>query len=177
MVSFNFAPKGHALCNGQLLPINQNQALFALLGTTYGGNGETNFALPNFRGRFPVHEGGSFTLGSVQGTPSNTLNASTMPMHVHGITATLKLQAGAAATTTSPDSAFLAEAPAGSPRYSTLADDKMAAVPASSLVSDTLGTPLATEANTSAQLPFNNIKPYLAINFIIALQGVFPSSI
>lgn len=177
MVSFNFAPRGYALCNGQLLPINQNQGLFALIGTTFGGDGRVNFALPNLKGRFPVHEGGSFTLGSVQGSPSTTLTAATMPTHVHAITATLKLQAGDAATTTSPDSAFLAEAPAGSPRYSDRADEKMAEVPANNLVTDTLGTPLETEANTSAQQPFNNMKPYLAINFIIALQGIFPSTL
>lgn len=176
MVSFNYAPRGHALCNGQLLPINQNQGLFALIGTTFGGDGRVTFALPNLKGRFPVHEGGSFTLGSVQGAPSITLTTATMPTHVHAIAATLKLQAGDAATTTSPDSAFLAEAPAGSPRYSDRTDEKMAAMPATSLVSDTLGTPLETEANVSAQQPFYNIKPFLAINFIIALQGVFPST-
>lgn len=175
MVSFNFPPKGYALCNGQLLPINQNQALFALLGTTYGGNGQTNFALPNLRGRFPVHEGGSFTLGSALGTTSNTLNLATMPEHTHPVTATIRLPVGDAATTSLPDSAFFAEAPAASPRYGTLADDKMAAVPVNNMISDTLGTPLQTEAYISSQQPFNNIKPYLAINFVIALQGVFPS--
>src|SRR3954469_1034175 len=87
VVSFNFPPKGWALCNGQLLPINQNQALFALLGTTYGGNGQTNFALPNLRGRVPIHEGSGFALGEAAGSTSVTLNISQMPTHVHTLQA------------------------------------------------------------------------------------------
>ena len=83
IVSFNFPPKGWALCNGQLLPINQNQALFALLGTTYGGNGQTNFALPNLRGRVPVHEGNGHTLGEAAGSTAVTVNIQTMPTHNH----------------------------------------------------------------------------------------------
>src|SRR5919106_5387764 len=81
--SFNFAPKGWALCNGQLLPINQNQALFALLGTTYGGNGQTNFALPNLRGRLPIHFGNGHTLGEAAGSTAVTINQQTMPQHLH----------------------------------------------------------------------------------------------
>src|SRR6266545_1726698 len=87
IVSFNFAPKGWALCNGQLLPINQNQALFSLLGTTYGGDGRVNFALPNLQGRIPIHFGSSHTLGEVGGAESQTLNASEMPQHVHTFSA------------------------------------------------------------------------------------------
>src|SRR5688500_9581755 len=83
IVSFNFPPKGWAFCNGQLLPINQNQALFALLGTTYGGNGQTNFALPNLRGRVPIHFGGSHTLGEAAGATSTTISQQTMPQHLH----------------------------------------------------------------------------------------------
>src|SRR2546423_5270401 len=83
IMSFNFAPKGWALCNGQLLPINQNQALFALLGTTYGGNGQTNFALPNLRGRTPIHEGNGHTLGEAAGSTAVTINLQTMPAHLH----------------------------------------------------------------------------------------------
>src|SRR5687767_12165622 len=83
IMSFNFPPRGWALCNGQLLPINQNQALFALLGTTYGGNGQTNFALPNLRGRAPLHMGGGHTLGEAAGATSNTITQQTMPMHLH----------------------------------------------------------------------------------------------
>src|SRR6266705_4262379 len=81
--SFNFAPKGWALCNGQLLPINQNQALFSLLGTTYGGDGRVNFALPDLRGRVPIHDGGGFTLGQRGGEASHTLNINEMPQHIH----------------------------------------------------------------------------------------------
>src|SRR6187397_3400967 len=81
--SFNFAPKGWALCNGQLLPINQNQALFSLLGTTYGGNGQTTFALPDFRGRVPIHMGNGHTLGERAGQDAHTLTLSEMPQHTH----------------------------------------------------------------------------------------------
>src|SRR3989337_4243488 len=83
LMSFEFAPKGWALCNGQLLPINQNQALFALLGTTYGGNGQTNFALPNLRGRVPIHFGGSHDLGEAAGSTSVTVNIQQLPTHTH----------------------------------------------------------------------------------------------
>ncbi|HEY0612210.1 MAG TPA: tail fiber protein [Chitinophaga sp.] len=178
MISFNYPPKGYAFCNGQLLPINQNQPLFSLLATTFGGNGQTNFALPDFRGRIPIHEGNGYTLGQVTGSMSNTLSLAQMPQHVHAITATLTLQTGDAATTTSPAGAFLAEAPNGSPRYSTLGDDKMASAQAGDLVADPVGEPLQTEPNsTAATSPFYNMMPYQGIYFIIALQGVFPSSI
>src|ERR1700748_414907 len=83
LMSFVFAPKGWALCNGQLLPINQNQALFSLLGTTYGGDGRINFALPDLRGRTAIHEGDGFTLGQKGGEQAHTLTMSEMPMHVH----------------------------------------------------------------------------------------------
>src|SRR5262245_44740874 len=88
IVSFNFAPKGWALCNGQLLPINQNQALFSLLGTTYGGNGQTTFALPDLRGKVPIHTGNGHTLGETAGSTSVTLTISQMPQHVHALNAT-----------------------------------------------------------------------------------------
>ena len=83
IVSFNFPPKGWALCNGQFLPINQNQALFALLGTTYGGNGQTTFALPNLRGRVPIHMGNGHTLGEAAGSTAVTISQQTMPQHIH----------------------------------------------------------------------------------------------
>jgi len=173
MVSFNFAPKGYALCNGQFLPINQNQALFSLLGTTYGGNGQTNFALPNLKGRFPMHQGNGFTLGNAVGATTSTLNVSTMPTHVHPIDAKITMELGGTATTTSTDSTFLAAAPAGNPRYSNEADDRMAQVDVNNMLDDSNG-PLVTES-VGGQQPFNNMKPYLGINFIIGLQGVFPS--
>src|SRR5438093_5809298 len=86
LISFNFPPRGWAFCNGQLLPINQNQALFSLLGTTYGGNGQTTFALPNLRGQVPIHVGGGHTLGERSGSSSVTLNQQAMPTHTHGLT-------------------------------------------------------------------------------------------
>src|SRR5918993_1326870 len=87
LFSFNFPPKGWAFCNGQFLPINQNQALFSLLGTTYGGNGQTNFALPNLRGRAPIHFGNGHTLGEAAGSTSVTVNIQQMPTHMHGFMA------------------------------------------------------------------------------------------
>src|SRR5436190_15867975 len=97
IVSFNFPPKGWALCNGQFLPINQNQALFALLGTTYGGNGQTTFALPNLRGQVPIHMGNGHTLGETGGSTSVTINTSTMPTHIHGMQASTPVPAAAGA--------------------------------------------------------------------------------
>src|SRR4051794_38488111 len=89
IMSFNFPPKGWAFCNGQLLPINQNQALFSLLGTTYGGNGQTNFALPNLRGKVPIHKGNGHTLGEAGGQTAHTLTMSEMPAHIHVAQASL----------------------------------------------------------------------------------------
>src|SRR5438874_5008558 len=88
IMSFNFAPKGWALCNGQLLPINQNQALFSLLGTTYGGDGRVNFALPDLRGRVPIHDGSGHTLGERAGEQAHTLSTAEIPTHTHGVNAT-----------------------------------------------------------------------------------------
>src|SRR5919106_1835617 len=101
IVSFNFPPKGWALCNGQLLPINQNQALFALLGTTYGGNGQTNFALPNLRGRVPIHIGNGHTLGEAAGSTAVTISNQQMPQHLHPLQASSQ-QANQATLVTPP---------------------------------------------------------------------------
>ncbi|HYR11690.1 MAG TPA: tail fiber protein [Longimicrobium sp.] len=154
IVSFNFPPKGWALCNGQLLPINQNQALFALLGTTYGGNGQTNFALPNLRGRVPIHFGAAHDLGEAAGSTSVTVNIQQLPTHTHFVT-------GTSVTSTQPVPAgnLLANATAeayGSPTNLT-----------------TLGPTTVTSVGGSQ--PHNNMMPYLVLNFIIALQGIFPS--
>jgi microcystin-dependent protein len=103
LMSFNFAPKGWALCNGQFLPINQNQALFSLLGTTYGGDGRTTFALPDLRGRTPIHTGAGHTLGENGGQEASTLNISQLPAHTHPAAAVTT-----SATTNSPNGAYLA---------------------------------------------------------------------
>ena len=157
VVSFNFAPRGWALCNGQLLPINQNQALFSLLGTTYGGDGRVNFALPNIQGNVPLHMGNGFTLGQTGGEPAHTLAMAEMAAHTHGVTATSD-----AATAASPAGAALAAAGAA-------VGSVYAPGPAN--------TPLATGsvATAGGGLPHENRQPFLTLNFIIALQGIFPA--
>lgn len=152
--SFGFAPRGWAQCNGQLLPINQNQALFALLGTTYGGNGTTNFALPDFRGRVPVHQSSGYPLGQRAGVEAVALQQQHLPPHRHGIPAT-----SAPATTTNPQGAVPA-IPAQGRHYGT-----DASVPMSP---DALGS-------VGGAVPHDNVQPFLAITFCIALQGIFPS--
>ena len=153
MMSFNFAPKGWALCNGQTLPINQNQALFSLLGTTYGGNGQTTFALPDLRGRVPVHMGAGYTEGQAGGQEAHTVTVSEMPQHAHfmkGIDAPATSNVGSAA--------FLAQR----------AD---AYAPPSNLTAMSA----AEITNTGGSQPHNNLQPYLVLNFCIALVGIFPS--
>jgi microcystin-dependent protein len=154
LVSFNFPPKGWALCNGQLLPINQNQALFALLGTAYGGNGQTNFALPNLRGRVPIHMGNGHTLGEAAGSTSATVNIQQLPTHIHA----LQASPNSSGATSDPSNAFLAPVNAGYGAPTNL-------------------MPLSPQSVTSVggSQPHNNMMPYLTLNFIIALQGIFPS--
>jgi microcystin-dependent protein len=154
--SFNFAPKGWALCNGQLLPINQNQALFSLLGTTYGGNGQTNFALPDMRGRVPTHEGDGLTLGERAGSSSVTITQQTMPAHTHFINAS-----ATDANTTAPTGHILAR-DVNNP-YRPPADGSLIA----------LNPAMITSVGGSQ--PHENMMPYLTLNFCIALQGIFPS--
>ena len=159
VVSFNFAPKGWALCNGQLLPINQNQALFSLLGTTYGGNGQTNFALPNLQGRVPAHFGvGSYTQGATFGEYSHTITTSELPQHNHFAQASSQ-----PATTNNPAAAVYADTSAvqGLNAYKTGA-------------SGFTMNP-ATVSNIGGSQPHENRMPFLAINFIISLSGIFPS--
>ena len=154
IVSFNFPPKGWALCNGQLLPINQNQALFALLGTRYGGNGQTNFALPNLRGRLPIHVGNGHTLGEAAGSTSVTVNIQQLPTHLHALMA-------------SPNSTGVS----GDPTNNFLAPVANGYGQAANLT--TLSPQMVTSVGGSQ--PHNNMMPYLVLNFIIALQGIFPS--
>jgi microcystin-dependent protein len=153
IVSFNFAPKGWALCNGQLLPINQNQALFSLLGTTYGGNGQTNFALPNLQGRVPNHFGSSFTLGEQGGETAHTLNISELPSHTH--------------TPTGNDT--------DPPTASGAGGNLWGHVTGYYAASSNAAMNPAGVGNTGGSQPHENMSPYLALNFIIALQGIFPS--
>jgi microcystin-dependent protein len=154
IVSFNFPPKGWALCNGQFLPINQNQALFALLGTTYGGNGQTTFALPNLRGQVPIHMGGGHTLGEAAGSTAVTVNIQQLPTHLHLGNASTTAGNTALANTTS-----------------ILAPALNIYTPPASL------TPIRPDSVTSVggSQAHNNMMPYLVLNFIIALQGIFPS--
>jgi len=156
MISWNFAPQGWALANGQFLPINQNQALFSLLGTTFGGNGQTTFALPNLRGRVPIHEGNGHTLGEAAGSTSVTVNQQQMPQHVHFLQAS-----SAAATAVAP------------------ANDKVLAASvnyeAYRPVSNLTTLHAQTVSSVGGSQPHNNMQPYLTLNFCIALVGVFPS--
>jgi len=155
IISFNFPPKGWAFCNGQLLPINQNQALFALLGTTYGGNGTTNFALPNLQARAPVHMGNGIVLGERGGESAHTLAISELPAHTHQATASDQ-----AADAGSPAGAYWApgQANAYAPPNNNLVAMEPAAIP-----------------NAGGSQPHENMSPYLVLNFMIALQGIFPS--
>lgn len=154
IVSFNFPPKGWALCNGQLLPINQNQALFAILGTTYGGNGQTTFGLPDFRGRIPLHWGNGVALGQRAGEEAHTVTMNEMPSHTHPLMAT---KAGAAVPALTGNT--FAQASGG-----------IYGNPAS------LTTLLpSTVSNVGSSQPHLNQQPFLVLNFIIALVGMFPS--
>ena len=154
IVGFNFPPKGWAACNGQFLPINQNQALFALLGTTYGGNGQTTFALPDFRAKAPLHVGGGHVLGESAGTETVTISISQLPTHVHTL-------AGSSQSTS------LAGGPAGAtPAVST--QNPYEATSNGAMAPASIG-------NTGGSQPHLNWQPYLVLNFIIALQGIFPS--
>ena len=156
----NFAPVGWAFCNGQILPISQNTALFSLLGTTYGGNGVSTFALPNLQGRCAIGAGSGpgltpRSLGEVGGSTTVTLTSAQMPSHAHNL-----LSADTPGTLSGPAEAVPARSAAGQSLYAS-------------------GTPVPMSAAsitpTGGGLPHNNLQPYLTLNFIIALQGFFPS--
>ena len=191
IMSFNFAPRGWALCNGQLLPINQNQALFSLLGTTYGGNGQTNFALPDLRGRTPIHDGAGFTLGQRAGTQAHTVSMQEKPTHSH------VLNADGGGTALVPLNNRLGNAGSDvyvppsltSPLPEAVIDDSEVTLTwhegvlqfyasaggggfaAAALVAM---NPAAVSSAGGSQA-HNNMQPYLTLNFCIALQGIFPS--
>jgi len=154
IMSFGFAPKGWAQCNGQLLPINQNQALFSLLGTTYGGDGRVNFALPDLRARVPMHMGNSHTLGEKAGEAAHTLTLNELPQHFHSLAAST-LNANQAAGSAGNSWAQSSQNP-----YETTSDNVMAP---------------GTLTNTGGSQAHENTQPYLTLNFCIALSGIFPT--
>ena len=153
MMSFVFAPKGWALCNGQLLPINQNQALFALLGTTFGGDGRVNFALPDLQGRAPIHVGSGHALGELGGEQAHTLSISELPTHTHVFNA----------------SQSNANQPLPTNNMFGTSNNMYAA--ATNPVAINAGT-IPNVGGSQAHL---NMQPFLTLNFAIALQGIFPS--
>ncbi|MDQ6804015.1 MAG: tail fiber protein [Actinomycetota bacterium] len=159
MFGFNFAPQGWAMCNGQTLSISQNTALFSLLGTQYGGNGQTTFALPDLRSSVAMHQGqgpglSPYVIGEKAGTESVTLTSAQMPQHNHSVVAN-----GGSGTTTRPGG--------GVPARTT--EDIYAAAPDGTTMNPGM------IGNTGGSQPHTNIQPYLVVNFCIALQGIFPS--
>ena len=155
LFSFGFAPRGWALCHGQLLPINQNQALFSLLGTTYGGDGRVNFALPNLQGRVPIHLGNGHTLGERAGEQAHALSTSELPAHTH--------------TAQGSGTAGTQNVPANNLMLSQRAAEVYRAP--SALAPMVAGT----VTNAGGSQAHENMQPFLTLNFCIALQGIFPS--
>ena len=153
IISWNFAPKGWAMCNGQLMPINQNQALFSLLGTTFGGDGRVNFALPDLRGRTPIHVGSGHTLGEKGGAQAVTLAIANLPTHTHILQANTT-----AGNTPNPTNNVLASA------------NNLYTGPA-----NLTSLNPATVSNVGGSQAHLNMQPFLTITFCIALQGIFPS--
>ncbi|RZU63740.1 microcystin-dependent protein [Microterricola gilva] len=155
LFSFGFPPKGWALCDGQFLPINQNQALFSLLGTTYGGNGQTNFALPDLRGRSPLHVGNGHDLGERGGEEAHTLSVNELPRHSHSV--------NVAATASTLTAAGKLLASPGKPAFAAPGSGGVVAMAAES------------SGHTGGSQAHLNMAPYLTLNFCIALVGIFPS--
>ena len=155
MFAGNFAPAGWMFCEGQLLPISENETLFQLIGTTYGGDGESTFALPDLRGRLPIHQGNGFILAETGGAEEITLTINQIPAHSHAF-----LASGAAATTRDP-------LPGNSPATTSgdIYNQILDAVPLSPV----------TIAPTGGSQPHTNFQPYLCVDFIISLFGIFPS--
>ena len=156
IMSFSFAPKGWAMCNGQLMPSNQNQALCSLLGTTYGGDGRVNFALPDLRGRTPIHFGSGHTLGERAGEQAHTLTISELPTHVHIMNATNN-----AAAASNPTNAMILAKASGGFLYGQ--PNNLQAMDPGAV------------SNVGGSQAHQNMQPFLTLTFCIALQGIFPS--
>lgn len=152
---FNFAPRGWAFCDGQILPINQNQSLYSLLGTTYGGDGRTTFALPDLRGRSPIHVDGAHREGQKSGEETHTLSAAEMPQHTHALSAS-----AADGNTPNPGGTLLARETGAIYRQDANARVQM---------------PSGVITNVGGSQAHDNMQPYIALNFCIAIQGLFPS--
>jgi len=157
MFAGNFNPSGWAFCNGALLPISENEVLFQIIGTTYGGDGQSTFALPNFSGRVPVHTGNGFTMGESAGVESVTLTTSQIPIHTH------PLLCAASGGTPNSNPAGGYWGPTDITQYSTAASTVQ------------MGNPAITSGASGGSQPHTNFMPYLCINFIISLFGVYPS--
>jgi microcystin-dependent protein len=155
MFAGNFAPAGWMFCEGQLLPISENETLFQLIGTTYGGDGQSTFALPDLRGRLPMHQGGGFTLAETGGAEEVTITVNSMPAHTHPLIAN-----SGQATSTDPTNRFLSK-----PDKQLYRADNPG------------GTPLAPQSISAVggSQPHTNFQPYLCVDFIISLFGIFPS--
>lgn len=166
IVSFNFPPKGWAFCNGQLLPINQNQALFSILGTTYGGNGQTTFGLPDLQGSTSVHIGNGVTLGQKAGEQAHTLTTSEIPAHNHVLSGDANT---GSATANTPSSTSALGLSSGALHDGTALQIQMyGATPGATMNPGVIG-------NSGGSQPHENMSPYLVLNFVIALEGIFPS--
>ncbi len=166
-VGFNFNPQGWAFCDGQLLPIAEFDALFALIGTTYGGDGQTTFALPDLRGRIPIHMGtapggGTYQLGQQAGNEAGTITTNQLPAHAHAFSYQ-PMASGNAGTQTSPENAYYA----GSGR--SLAFDTV------DTVNTTMAAPTVQTSPAGGSQPISLIQPYQVVNYIISLYGIFPS--
>jgi microcystin-dependent protein len=166
---FNFAPRGWATCDGQILSIAQNTALFSLLGTTYGGNGQTTFALPDLRGRVGVHQGGGpglspYVMGEVTGVENVTLIQTQMPAHNHVALSTVSAAASSLAPTDTPGDSFLVGGGGINVFNPTTDGTKMNA-----------GMVTTTVQMSGGSQPHDNLQPLLCVNFCIAVQGIFPS--
>lgn len=174
LFGFSFAPVGWALCNGQLLPISQNTALFSLLGTMYGGDGVSTFGLPNLVGRVPIHFGNSlgfgyFTQGQIGGEISHTLITTEMPAHNHVVNSVLKVSSSDAGIHTPADTNSIA---AAMDINGDTANSFIASAPNTQLNN---GSIVSSAGITGGSQPHNNMQPYLVVNYCIALQGIFPS--